>query len=76
MLSYFQRLAGLELCWAGAVLVAAAAGAVPDWLFVLPQVPVAQCGADDAVQGEVAASEAAGGAAQGQAAAAAMCQWQ
>lgn len=54
----------------------AAEGAVPDWLFVLPQVPVAQCGADDAVQGEVAESKATRGPEEGQAAATAKCQWQ
>lgn len=54
----------------------APAGAAPDGLFVLPQVPVAQRGADDAVEGEVAESKTTRGSAEGQAAAAAKCQWQ
>lgn len=74
MLSDSQE-AARQLCLSCAAFPAAA-GAVPDWLFVLPQVPVAQRGADDAVQGEVAESKATGGPEEGQAAATAKCQWQ
>lgn len=70
LLGYWKP-AGFGLCW-----FLRSCRSCSWLLFVLPQVPVAQCGADDAVQGEVDESKATRGTAQGQAAAAEMCQWQ